>query len=99
RRDAGVARGADVARRGVELQPLASRGSSGDDAVSERGRSESHRAGGQAVLAPRARLARDPGGDETEPQQGQIATIVGQDNLRKLHEADGETGESEHRGS
>jgi TonB family protein len=40
-----------------------------------------------------------PGSMNTNLAQGQIATIVGQDNLRKLREADGERRKSEHRGS
>jgi TonB family protein len=40
-----------------------------------------------------------PGTINTNIEQGQIASIVGQDNLRKLREADGERRKSEHRGS
>ncbi|HLK36023.1 MAG TPA: TonB family protein [Polyangiaceae bacterium] len=40
-----------------------------------------------------------PGSLNTNLSQGQIATIVGVDNLRKLRDADGERRKSEHRGS
>ncbi len=40
-----------------------------------------------------------PGAMNTNLNQGQIATIVGEDNLRHMREADGERRKSEHRGS
>jgi TonB family protein len=55
--------------------------------------------GGKLFSLPGLGSRATPGSMNTNLNQGQIATIVGQDNLRKLREADGERRKSEHRGS
>jgi len=55
--------------------------------------------GGKLWSLPGLGARSTPGSMNTNLNQGQIATIVGQDNLRKLREADGERRKSEHRGS
>ncbi|HEY6462659.1 MAG TPA: TonB family protein, partial [Polyangiaceae bacterium] len=55
--------------------------------------------GGKMWSLPGLGARSAPGTMNTNLTQGQIATIVGQDNLRKLREADGERRKSEHRGS
>ena len=55
--------------------------------------------GGKLWSLPGLGARSAPGSMNTNLSQGQIATIVGQDNLRKLREADGERRKSEHRGS
>jgi TonB family protein len=55
--------------------------------------------GGKMWSLPGLGARATPGTMNTNIAQGQIATIVGQDNLRKLREADGERRKSEHRGS
>ncbi len=64
-------------------------------------------AGGEAQRLPGGRLwslpglgaSAAPGSMNTNLNQGQIAAIVGSDNLRLIREADGERRKSEHRGS
>ena len=83
------------------FNPARPGGAPGTTPAPTRGRSEPRAARRQALVAARAsaRSAR-AGHDEHEPQRrAQVATIVGQDNLRKLREADGERRKSEHRGS
>ena len=67
--------------------------------IANRGGGESAAPRRQAMVAARARPGCRARRDEHEHQPGQIASIVGQDNLRKLREADGERRKSEHRGS
>ena len=55
--------------------------------------------GGKMWSLPGLGARATPGTMNTNIAPGQIATIVGQDNLRKLREADGERRKSEHRGS
>jgi TonB family protein len=55
--------------------------------------------GGKMWSLPGLGARSAPGSMNTNLAMGQIATIVGQDNLRKLREADGERRKSEHRGS
>jgi TonB family protein len=55
--------------------------------------------GGKLWSLPGLGVQAPPGMLNTNLNQGQIASIVGQDNLRKLREADGERRKSEHRGS
>jgi TonB family protein len=55
--------------------------------------------GGKMWSLPGLGARSSPGSINTNLNQGQIASIVGQDNLRKLREADGERRKSEHRGS
>jgi TonB family protein len=55
--------------------------------------------GGKLWTLPGLGARSTPGTMNTNLNQGQIATIVGQDNLRKLREADGERRKSEHQGS
>ena len=55
--------------------------------------------GGKLWSLPGLGARSAPGSMNTNLAQGQIASIVGQDNLRKLREADGERRKSEHRGS
>jgi len=55
--------------------------------------------GGKMWSLPGLGAQSAPGTINTNINQAQIATIVGQDNLRKLREADGERRKSEHRGS
>ncbi len=55
--------------------------------------------GGKLWTLPGLGARSTPGQMNTNLSQGQIASIVGQDNLRKLREADGERRKSEHRGS
>jgi TonB family protein len=55
--------------------------------------------GGKLFSLPGLGARATPGSINTNLAQGQIASIVGQDNLRKLREADGERRKSEHRGS
>jgi TonB family protein len=55
--------------------------------------------GGKLWTLPGLGARSSPGTMNTNLTQGQIASIVGQDNLRKLREADGERRKSEHRGS
>jgi TonB family protein len=55
--------------------------------------------GGKMWSLPGLGARSAPGSMNTNLTQGQIASIVGQDNLRKLREADGERRKSEHRGS
>ncbi len=55
--------------------------------------------GGRLWSLPGLGESAAPGTLNTNLNQGQIASIVGSDNLRKIREADGERRKSEHRGS
>jgi TonB family protein len=55
--------------------------------------------GGKLWSLPGLGARAEPGSMNTNLAQAQIASIVGQDNLRRLREADGERRKSEHRGS
>jgi TonB family protein len=55
--------------------------------------------GGKMWTLPGLGQPGPPGSMNTNLNPGQIASIVGSDNLRKLREADGERRKSEHRGS
>jgi TonB family protein len=55
--------------------------------------------GGKMWSLPGLGQQSAPGEINTNINPGQIASIVGEDNLRKLREADGERRKSEHRGS
>jgi TonB family protein len=55
--------------------------------------------GGKMWSLPGLGQGSAPGAINTNLNQGQVASIVGLDNLRKLREADGERRKSEHRGS
>jgi hypothetical protein len=55
--------------------------------------------GGKMWSLPGLGQQAAPGQMNTNINPGQIASIVGEDNLRKLREADGERRKSEHRGS
>jgi TonB family protein len=55
--------------------------------------------GGKMWSLPGLGQGSAPGAMNTNLNQGQVASIVGLDNLRKLREADGERRKSEHRGS
>jgi TonB family protein len=55
--------------------------------------------GGKMWSLPGLGRAASPGTMNTNINPGQIASIVGEDNLRKLREADGERRKSEHRGA
>jgi TonB family protein len=55
--------------------------------------------GGKLWALPGLGAASAVGSMNTNLAMGQIASIVGQDNLRRLREADGERRKSEHRGS
>jgi TonB family protein len=55
--------------------------------------------GGKLWSLPGLGQSSSPGSMNTNLNPGQIAAVVGSDNLRKLREADGERRKSEHRGS
>jgi TonB family protein len=71
------------------------------------GQTPQETAGGPAMRIPGGKMwslpglgeSAAPGAMNTNLNQGQIATIVGEDNLRHMREADGERRKSEHRGS
>jgi TonB family protein len=71
------------------------------------GQTPQETAGGPAMRIPGGKMwslpglgqSAAPGAMNTNLNQGEIATIVGEDNLRHMREADGERRKSEHRGS
>jgi len=81
------------------FNPSRSGGAPGTTPSSSAGAANPTLPGGKLWSLPGLGARSAPGSMNTNLAQGQIASIVGQDNLRKLREADGERRKSEHRGS
>jgi TonB family protein len=81
------------------FNPARTGGASGTTPQPRAGTADSHLPGGRMWTLPGLGQKASPGTMNMNLNQGQIATIVGMDNLRKLREADGERRKSEHRGS
>ena len=81
------------------FNPARTGGASGTTPEPRAGSADSRLPGGRMWSLPGLGQKGLPGTMNVNLNQGQIATIVGVDNLRKLREADGERRKSEHRGS
>ena len=81
------------------FNPARTGGASGTTSQPRAGTADSHLPGGRMWTLSGLGQKASPGTMNMNLNQGQIATIVGMDNLRKLREADGERRKSEHRGS
>jgi TonB family protein len=84
---------------GWSFEPTRPTGAPGADPNPTSGAANPELPGGKMWALPGLGQASQPGVMNTNITQGAIATIVGEDNLRKLREADGERRKSEHRGA
>jgi len=90
----------EAASNGVwSFNPARTGGASGTTPEPRAGSADSRLPGGRMWSLPGLGQKGAPGAMNVNLDQGQIAAIVGVDNLRKLREADGERRKSEHRGS
>jgi TonB family protein len=81
------------------FNPARTGGAAGATPQPRAGTADSRLPGGRMWSTPGLGQPSAPGAMNTNLNQGQIAIVVGMDNLRKLREADGERRRSEHRGS
>src|SRR5580658_5676983 len=81
------------------FNPARTGGATGTTPQPRAGAADSRLPGGRMWSLPGLGQRASPGTMNMNLNQGQIAAIVGMDNLRKLREADGERRRSEHRGS
>lgn len=81
------------------FNPARQGGATGVNPRSNAGSPTTNQPGGHLWSLPGLGQAAAPGVLNTNLTQGQVASIVGSDSLRKLREADGERRRSEHRGS
>jgi TonB family protein len=81
------------------FNPARTGGAAGTTPEPRAGSADSRLPGGRMWSLPGLGQKGSPGTMNVNLNQGQIAAIVGMDNLRKLREADGERRKSEHRGS
>ncbi|MGO9836862.1 MAG: energy transducer TonB [Polyangiaceae bacterium] len=81
------------------FNPARTGGATGTTPQPRAGSADSRLPGGRMWSLPGLGQRAAPGTMNMNINQGQIAAIVGMDNLRKLREADGERRRSEHRGS
>jgi TonB family protein len=81
------------------FDPTRPEGAPGAQPMPSSGAANPQLPGGKLWALPGLGQAAAPGAMNTNINPGQIASIVGEDNLRKLREADGERRKSEHRGA